>query len=42
MDKIKDALNQAYVGEAKAALRLKVYAEKRSRKAISKSPVFFA
>ena len=28
MDKIKDALNQAYVGEAKAALRLKVYAEK--------------
>jgi len=28
MDKIKDALNQAYVGEAKAALRLKVYAQK--------------
>jgi rubrerythrin len=28
MDKIKDALNQAYTGEAKAALRLKVYAEK--------------
>jgi rubrerythrin len=28
MDKIKEALNQAYVGEAKAALRLKVYAEK--------------
>jgi rubrerythrin len=28
MDKIKDALNQAYVGEAKASLRLKVYADK--------------
>ena len=28
MDKIKEALNQAYVGEAKAALRLKVYAQK--------------
>jgi len=28
MDKIRDALNQAYVGEAKAALRLKVYAQK--------------
>ena len=28
MDKIQDALNQAYVGEAKAALRLKVYAQK--------------
>lgn len=28
MDKIKDALNQAYAGEAKAALRLKVYAQK--------------
>ena len=28
MDKIKDALNLAYVGEAKAALRLKVYADK--------------
>src|SRR4030043_554412 len=27
-DKLKDALNQAYVGEAKAALRLKVYAQK--------------
>ncbi|PKN68864.1 MAG: rubrerythrin [Deltaproteobacteria bacterium HGW-Deltaproteobacteria-12] len=28
MDKIKEALNQAFVGEAKAALRLKVYAQK--------------
>ena len=28
MDKIIDALNQAYAGEAKAALRLRVYAEK--------------
>ncbi|PKN10274.1 MAG: rubrerythrin [Deltaproteobacteria bacterium HGW-Deltaproteobacteria-7] len=28
MDKIQDALNQAYTGEAKAALRLKVYAKK--------------
>ena len=28
MDKIREALNQAYVGEAKAALRLKVYAQK--------------
>ena len=28
MDKIQDALNQAYAGEAKAALRLKVYAQK--------------
>ena len=28
MDKIQEALNQAYVGEAKAALRLKVYAQK--------------
>ena len=28
MDKIQDALSQAYTGEAKAALRLKVYAEK--------------
>jgi len=28
MDKIKEALNQAYAGEAKAALRLKVYADK--------------
>jgi len=27
-DKIREALQQAYVGEAKAALRLKVYAEK--------------
>jgi rubrerythrin len=27
-DKIKEALNLAYVGEAKAALRLKVYADK--------------
>jgi rubrerythrin len=27
-DKIREALNQAYVGEAKAALRLKVYAQK--------------
>jgi rubrerythrin len=26
--KIKDALYQAYVGESKAALRLKVYADK--------------
>ena len=28
MDKIKEILNKAYEGEAKAALRLKVYAEK--------------
>jgi len=28
MDKIKDALHQAYAGEAKAALRLKVFADK--------------
>jgi len=28
MDKIREALNQAYVGEAKAALRLKVFADK--------------
>lgn len=28
MDKIKEALNQAYAGESKAALRLRVYAEK--------------
>ena len=28
MDKIQDALNQAYAGEAKASLRLKVYAQK--------------
>jgi len=28
MDKVKDALHQAYTGEAKAALRLKAYAEK--------------
>ena len=28
MDKIQDALNQAYTGEAKAELRLKVYAQK--------------
>ena len=28
MDETKDALQQAYAGEAKAALRLKVYAEK--------------
>lgn len=28
MDKIREALNQAYAGEAKAALRLKVYAQK--------------
>jgi rubrerythrin len=28
MDRIKDALQQAYAGEAKASLRLKVYAEK--------------
>jgi rubrerythrin len=31
MDKIKEALNQAYAGEAKAALRLKVYAEKAEK-----------
>jgi rubrerythrin len=28
MDKVKEALHQAYTGEAKAALRLKAYAEK--------------
>lgn len=28
MDKVKDALHQAYTGESKAALRLKVYAGK--------------
>ena len=28
MDKIQEALSQAYAGEAKAALRLKVYAQK--------------
>jgi len=28
MDKVKDALHQAYTGESKAALRLKVYAKK--------------
>ena len=28
MDKIKEAVSQAYVGEAKAALRLKIYADK--------------
>jgi rubrerythrin len=28
MDKLKDALHQAYTGEAKAALRLKLFAEK--------------
>lgn len=28
MDKVKDALHQAYAGEAKAALRLKVFADK--------------
>jgi rubrerythrin len=28
MDKIQEALNQAYAGESKAALRLKVYAQK--------------
>ncbi|OPY91142.1 MAG: Rubrerythrin-2 [Syntrophaceae bacterium PtaU1.Bin231] len=28
MDKVRDALHQAYTGEAKAALRLKAYAEK--------------
>jgi len=28
MDKLQEALNQAYIGEAKAALRLKVYAQK--------------
>jgi rubrerythrin len=28
MDEVKQALHQAYTGEAKAALRLKVYAEK--------------
>ena len=28
MDKIEDALHQAYAGESKAALRLKVYAQK--------------
>ena len=27
-DKIKDAMYQAYTGESKAALRLKVFAEK--------------
>ena len=27
-DKIKDAMHQAYTGESKAALRLKVFAEK--------------
>ncbi|MBT8490414.1 MAG: rubrerythrin family protein, partial [Deltaproteobacteria bacterium] len=27
-DKIKDALHQVYTGEAKAALRLKVFAQK--------------
>lgn len=28
MDKVRDALHQAYAGEAKAALRLKIFAEK--------------
>ena len=31
MAEIKDALHQAYTGEAKAALRLKVYAEKAEK-----------
>ncbi|MFO8058959.1 MAG: rubrerythrin family protein [bacterium] len=31
MDKLKDALHQAYTGEAKAALRLKVYARKAEK-----------
>ncbi len=31
MDKLKDALHQAYAGEAKAALRLKLYAEKAEK-----------
>lgn len=31
MDKIKEAFYQAYVGEAKAALRLKVYADKAEK-----------
>ena len=42
MDKIQDALNQAYVGEAKAALRLKVYAKRRKMKAINKWRSFSA
>src|SRR5512137_1042914 len=28
MDKVKDAFHQAYTGESKAALRLKIYAKK--------------
>ena len=31
MDKIKDAFHQAYTGESKAALRLKVYADKAEK-----------
>jgi hypothetical protein len=30
MDKLKDAFYKIYVGEAKAALRLKVYARKKN------------
>jgi rubrerythrin len=31
MDRTRDALQQAYAGEAKASLRLKVYAEKAGK-----------
>lgn len=31
MDELKDALYKAYVGEAKAALRLKVFADKAEK-----------
>jgi len=37
-DKIKDAIHQAYAGESKASLRLKVFAEKADRRVTPSLP----
>ena len=42
MADIKDALHQAYTGEAKAALRLKVYAEKAKQEGYSQMAKLFS
>jgi len=41
MDKIQEALSQAYAGEAKAALRLKVYAQKAEEEGYKQMALLF-
>lgn len=41
MDKVKEALQQAYTGEAKAALRLKAFAEKAKEEGLAQMAKLF-